>query len=350
MPSPALNPVLLSSALPGDLPCGADLADDPVFFALQQAAAGKPDRQYGDKHYPAEPPNWMSVYENAMQLALRTRDLRVAVWLTRSGAHLHGFAGFAAGLSLIHLLVSQHWDALHPALDESDHNDPTLRMNTLLQLAAWDAGLADVRSARIAPGRVGPTVRDIELSLGRGSPHAGEVVPTEQGMVGALQELLADHTGLAGDINAACQAIDELQAALATRVTSEQMPELDPLAGLLHMLDKAMSMVSGQGVGHGGSTTATDASAASAAGPAASATAAAAAHATGPISSRADAIRQLAHICDWIEQHEPSNPVPLLLRRAQRLMDRNFLEIIRDMAPNGLAQVELIAGTVDAKP
>jgi len=35
----------------------------------------------------------------------------------------------------------------------------------------------------------------------------------------------------------------------------------------------------------------------------------------------------------------------LLIRRAQRLMDKNFLEIIRDLAPDGLGQVERIAGT-----
>ncbi len=345
MSSPALNPALLSSPLPGDLPCGADLANDPVFFALEQAAAGKPDRQYGAKHYPAEPPNWLLVYEHAMALALRTRDLRVAVWLTRCGPHLHGFSGFASGLSLIQLLVSQQWDALHPALDTSDNNDPTLRMNTLLQLAAWDAGLADLRSAKIAPGRVGPTVRDVELSMGRGSPHAGETVPTEQGMVSALQELLADHPGIAGEISAARQAIDTLQADLAKRVSSEQMPELGPLSNVLHMLDNAMGKVSGQASG----SAAADAASASTAGPAAGATTVASFSATGPIGSRADAIKQLAHICDWIELHEPSNPVPLLLRRAQRLMDRSFLEIIRDMAPNGLAQVELIAGTAESK-
>jgi type VI secretion system protein ImpA len=33
-----------------------------------------------------------------------------------------------------------------------------------------------------------------------------------------------------------------------------------------------------------------------------------------------------------------------LIRRAQRLMNKSFIEIVRDLAPSGVDQVELIAG------
>ena len=64
----------------------------------------------------------------------------------------------------------------------------------------------------------------------------------------------------------------------------------------------------------------------------------------GASASRDDAIRTLERVCEWIERHEPSNPAPLLIRRAQRLMRKNFFEIIRDLAPDGLDAVERIAG------
>ena len=66
--------------------------------------------------------------------------------------------------------------------------------------------------------------------------------------------------------------------------------------------------------------------------------------AVGVLGSRGDVLRTLDNACSWIEQHEPSNPAPLLIRRAQRLMNKNFLEIIRDLAPDGVDQVERIAG------
>ncbi|MDQ6640844.1 MAG: type VI secretion system protein TssA, partial [Pseudomonadota bacterium] len=72
---------------------------------------------------------------------------------------------------------------------------------------------------------------------------------------------------------------------------------------------------------------------------------AAAPRAAGAIASRDDVFRALDRACEWIERNEPSNPAPLLIRRAQRLMSKNFIDIIRDLAPDGLSQVERIAGT-----
>ena len=65
---------------------------------------------------------------------------------------------------------------------------------------------------------------------------------------------------------------------------------------------------------------------------------------SGAIESREDAIRMLQRVSDWIERNEPSNPAPLLIQRAQRLMKKNFLEIIRDLMPDGLGQIEKLAG------
>ena len=64
----------------------------------------------------------------------------------------------------------------------------------------------------------------------------------------------------------------------------------------------------------------------------------------GPIQSRADAVRALESVCRFIEETEPSNPAPLLIRRAQRLMSRSFIEIIQDLAPDSLTQIQKLAG------
>jgi len=72
---PDLDIESLLAPLPGDGPCGANLEYDPAFQALQEAAAGKPERQYGGTIIPAEPPEWPAVREQALALAARTRDL-----------------------------------------------------------------------------------------------------------------------------------------------------------------------------------------------------------------------------------------------------------------------------------
>ena len=66
--------------------------------------------------------------------------------------------------------------------------------------------------------------------------------------------------------------------------------------------------------------------------------------ASGAVRGREDVVRELDRLCLWLEHNEPGHPAPLLLRRAQRLMQMNFMEIIREMAPNGLEQVQTVVG------
>ena len=66
--------------------------------------------------------------------------------------------------------------------------------------------------------------------------------------------------------------------------------------------------------------------------------AAAASMPTGEIRNRADVLKALDRICDYYTDHEPSSPVPLLLARVRGLVDKNFIDILKDLAPNGLSE------------
>ena len=63
------------------------------------------------------------------------------------------------------------------------------------------------------------------------------------------------------------------------------------------------------------------------------------------VSTRADALRLLDLVADYYQRYEPSSPLPFLLDRARRLADKNFLDILRDMAPEGLGQAQTVIGT-----
>ena len=65
----------------------------------------------------------------------------------------------------------------------------------------------------------------------------------------------------------------------------------------------------------------------------------------GEVNTREDVIRVLDKACDYFSRHEPSSPVPLLLRRAKRLVSKGFMDIIQDIAPDGVNQIKAIAGT-----
>jgi type VI secretion system protein ImpA len=64
----------------------------------------------------------------------------------------------------------------------------------------------------------------------------------------------------------------------------------------------------------------------------------------GEITNREDAIRMMGKIAEFIRKSEPSSPVPILLERAQKLVGKDFIAILRNVAPDGLDQIERLKG------
>ena len=63
----------------------------------------------------------------------------------------------------------------------------------------------------------------------------------------------------------------------------------------------------------------------------------------GEITSRADVIGRLDHICQWYRSNEPSSPVPVMLERAKQMVSRDFLTLLMELAPDGASQFRSIA-------
>ncbi|MBV9889351.1 MAG: type VI secretion system protein TssA [Rhizobacter sp.] len=324
----------LLAPLAADAPCGPDLEYDPAFQAMLEAGAGKPERQYGDKVYPAEPPDWPAVHARALELAQRTRDLRVAVWLTRSGARLRGLGEAVGGLCLVEGLLDRYWESVHPVLDASDNNDPTARVNAVAALSNPSDGLADLRAAGLSAQRGSLTVREIELALGPAEPFPGESVPSEDGVVQAVTVALTADPKLATTMKAGHDAAQAIASALERHLEASESPDLAPLKKVLQRVAEAARKASG--VAEAG------------AGEADLPPAAGASRQSGAINSREDVDRILERACEWIERNEPTNPAPLLIRRARRLMSKSFIDIIRDLTPDGVKEIEKLAGTASS--
>ncbi|MGY4828988.1 type VI secretion system protein TssA [Sphaerotilaceae bacterium SBD11-9] len=323
----------LLAPLGDEAPCGADLAYDPAFLALEEAARGKPEQQFGDTVVAAQEPDWRVVHEQAIDLARRTRDLRVAVLLARASARLHGVVAYASALSLVAGLLDRHWDRVYPLLDAEDNNDPTMRLNALAPLVDADAGLADLRAAAIGSGRPALSVRQVELASGKAEPLPSESVPTIEGVLQGLQAAEAQSPGTLAALKQTQAEVKRIEAVLTDKVGGAQGPELRPL----RVLTQALAGVAAQADGSGEAANDANDTTTTAGG-------AAPRSAPGALQSREDVNRLLDRACEWLERNEPTNPAPLLIRRAQRLMGKNFLDIIRDLAPAGIDQIENIAG------
>src|SRR6185369_7358230 len=134
-------------------PCGPNLEHDLSFFELEEAARGKPEQRTGDAVKPAEDPNWPKVIDRAQALLNRSKDLRVAVYLTRGLTCTEGIPGLATGLSLIHGLLERYWGGIHPVLETDRDGDPTERLNAMAPLVDPEVILKDLRDTYLVSSR-----------------------------------------------------------------------------------------------------------------------------------------------------------------------------------------------------
>jgi type VI secretion system protein ImpA len=67
----------------------------------------------------------------------------------------------------------------------------------------------------------------------------------------------------------------------------------------------------------------------------------------GAIRSRQDAILALEAVADFFRHNEPSSPIPLIVDRAKRLVAKDFLEVLADIAPDALAVARSAGGLRD---
>jgi type VI secretion system protein ImpA len=65
----------------------------------------------------------------------------------------------------------------------------------------------------------------------------------------------------------------------------------------------------------------------------------------GAIRGPDDVLIAIDRICEYYEKYERSSPVPLLLQRARGLVNRSFVEAVRDLAAKGIPDLDIVIGT-----
>jgi type VI secretion system protein ImpA len=70
---------------------------------------------------------------------------------------------------------------------------------------------------------------------------------------------------------------------------------------------------------------------------------------SGEIQSRQDVVKMIDKICDYYKREEPSSPVPYILKRAQRLAEMDFMQIIDDLSPDSVKEILRITGDKPAE-
>ncbi len=333
-------------------PSGENIEYDDRFLELERIAQGTPEQQVGDTVVAAEEPNWRDVRAICLDLLERTRDLRVALYLVVGAMKTEGYVGLRDALAILKGLLERFWDSVYPQLDPDDNNDPLERINVLTSLCpeeGWGgvdpiSFLRRLREIPLAQSRVGAFgLRDIYIARGEWPVPPGldrppdgavieaafrdtdpetlratyEAVVESAKLVESIEAILGERCG-SGSIRSLSPAVQELQRAgreIAPYVEGGEAPPSGAASAPAGEAPGAMAVGSGGG-----------------------------AALSGEIRSGQDVVRALEKICDYYRRAEPSSPVPLLLRRAKRLVSADFLTIARDLTPDALQQIGMIGG------
>lgn len=316
---------------------GPDLEYDNAFLALTQAAEGKAETQFEK----ATPPDWRAVRQQAEALFDRSRDLRIALLWLRAQLQLEGFIAFAPGLQLLVGLLEQQWDSVHPMLDEAD-GDAFARANALAVLPRTEGVLGDLLQSRLVQVKgVGDIrLRSVEVALGHLEARDGETAFGREQLGLMLTAAEQDGAGLRDRLTQAQQRLKELDATMEARLGAGASADHKPLRDLLAHALAVLPAAEAAGADAGDAAAAEGEAAAADAGGARPARAGL----SGSVNSRAEAVRAIEMVCAYLERHEPTNPAQLFLRRASGLLERNFLELLKELAPNAMDEVARMVG------
>ena len=328
----------LIAPISDEAPSGENLEYEPEFGELERAAQGKPAHEMGDEVIEAEGPDWRLVRDQAQELLGRTKDLRIAVLMARAAANIHGPTGMADGAALLRGLLENLWDSLHPQLDEEDDNDPTFRVNSMLPMSDREGMLNDILIMPLVKSKVVGifSLRDVRVANGDLQPLDPDAQAPDTGLISAafqdcdLDELQADATA----IDAALEDIGKCEAIFAEQIGAANSPDLD---GLVTELKEIKKIYAEHLVSRGIGVEMSEEEGGAAAGPGG-------APISGEVRSREDAVMMIGKVITYYERAEPSSPVPVLLQRIQKLIPMNYLDIMRELTPDAVAQAEALAG------
>nr|WP_232108719.1 type VI secretion system protein TssA [Pseudomonas mosselii] len=338
-----VNSPQLLAAVSADFPCGDDLEYDADFLQLERDAQGRPERVMGDAVQPAEPPQWRDIEQACTGLLQRSKDLRITHFLVQANLALHGLPGLAASLELIRDLLGEYWLHLHPQLDAADDNDPTVRVNALAGLTC-DTNIALLRDAVLVRSRAfGPVTLRAALHAAGVQHFASEQLSAEE-LAAALRD--ADSEQLAQcrqALQLAREALDTIESRVNDQVGSASGVDLSALRQPLRQVQQVLADYSPEGSAPV-SASLDEATAPGAHDNPQPVAAPRPAARPGEVNSRDDVLQSLERLLQYYARHEPSSPLPVLLRRAKNLVNADFATIVRDLIPDGMSQFENLRG------
>lgn len=328
--------VLLTPVAP-EAPCGEDLSFSPEFDRIaDMRRADDPSLDQGEWVTALKVADWPGVAQTCETLLReRSKDLRLAMWLTEAWALTQGYAGLAGGLRLCTALCDRHWDALHPQPEDGDHEQ---RIGNLAWLLQRVVTLADTRAITLGRQNQGYSLRDLRLArqaVAQAERHPDDTVRASAASANleqiqrALKETPAPYLRATLEaLHDSVAALQDLQTVVDTQLGADGpgfVAARDALEQAAHDLQRlardAGALASTPD--HPTPAEPTPHTPNMAAHPAAAPAGA------GPLRSRAQALQQLRDVAAFFRQTEPHSPVAYLADKAVKWGDMPLHEWLR---------------------
>ena len=281
-------------------------------------------------------------------LAQRGKDLRLVAHLGAACTVTDGLSGYTAALTLAAALLKAYPATLFPLPDEDDPADVWQRANAVSDLLSSDGMRALLGPVVVVDARQAGRLTLAELVGGvRGDITVTEVAQAD--LDAALTEVGMER------VQVLLNTLRSIEASIAELVCAFDTGTL-PAPRLADTFRRATARVAAFVEAHAASAVPIETAAGSSehgeAQPAVAANAASGSNRTtlasakveGGLHSRDDACRVIQDVICLLEQLVPGHPAPLLLKRAHKLLGMSFVDIIKDMAPGAMSDIERIVG------
>ncbi len=334
----------LVEPIAADRPCGENLEDTVALAAVDAFRVfgqSAPLREFGQAKDRSEPtwPDWKQVRAKAGEALVKSKDLRALAHLGASLLRTDGLLPFLHTLDVAGQWFERYPADLYPLVD----GDGILRRSALNCFADPFAIVDALRRQPIVISRVHGTVslRDVEIANGVLPLPKGEVAPEKDRVTAAFADMAVDDLVQEHEaVVAALAALRRIEVATLEASGSESVPSFDPLATALARMESLLKAErTRRGHDHVEKADAPPESA-----PQEAATPQGPIMVGSTITTRQDALRALEAVSAYFQQYEPSSPVPLILDRAKRLVAKSFLEVLADIAPDAVAQAQIVGG------
>lgn len=291
---------LLLEPVGENTPCGPPLRDHPVYDDVRKLATS------------SERPDWARLQGKTIALAETSRDLRAWIWVTRASLCADGLPGLAHGLELIADGLERFWDVVPPL--DTEKEDPRERFLGRL-MALTELGVTNYLCNLDALVKSGRSLTDLRADLDKaiatatGNASATATVTRAYAAAQAITGTFVSRFGAERDPQLGFEVIFGKLATLMPKSDTDRVDALPPSSPAFSAENQVLR----------------------------------------EISSRHDVIRAFELVLKYYEDNEPSSPVPLLVQRAKRLVPLSFTDAMKELAPAGLKELQVVTGVTDEK-